>query len=68
VSGGELTQEEAIEKTQIETRRYAKRQMTWFRREKEVDWIEGPGEDTLPLESLVKLVEEHHGIRSGHRS
>ena len=67
VLGGELSQEEAIEKTQIETRRYAKRQMTWFRREKEVHWIEGPGEDATPLESLLQLVEEHHGIRSRHR-
>ena len=67
VLDGESSQEEAIEKTQIETRRYAKRQMTWFRREKKVHWIEGPGEDASPLESLLKLVEEHHGIRSRHR-
>jgi len=58
VLDGELSQEEAIEKTQTETRRYAKRQMTWFRREKEVHWIEGPGEDSSPLESLLRLVEE----------
>jgi len=64
---GGLSQEEAIEKTRIETRRYAKRQMTWFRREKEVHWIEGPGEDGPVLESLLKLVEKHHGIRSRHR-
>ena len=67
VLDGESSQEEAIEKTQIETRRYAKRQMTWFRREKKVHWIEGPGEDASPLESLLKLVEKHHGIRSRHR-
>ncbi len=67
VLDGKLSQEEAIEKTRIETRRYAKRQMTWFRREKKVHWIQGPGEDASPLESLLKLVEEHHGIRSRHR-
>jgi tRNA dimethylallyltransferase len=67
VLDGELSQEEAIEKTQTETRRYAKRQMTWFRREKEVHWIEGPGEDSSPLDSLLMLLEEHHGIRSRHR-
>jgi tRNA dimethylallyltransferase len=67
VLDGDLSQEEAIEKTQTETRRYAKRQMTWFRQEKEVHWIEGPGEEASPLESLLKLVEEHHGIRSRHR-
>src|SRR5262249_39969779 len=27
------------------TRRYAKRQITWFRREKEVEWLEGFGDD-----------------------
>jgi tRNA dimethylallyltransferase len=67
VLDGDLSQEEAIEKTQIETRRYAKRQMTWFRQEKEVHWIEGPGEEASPLEALLKLVEEYHGIRSRHR-
>lgn len=35
---GNYTIEEAIEKIKTNTRRYAKRQMTWFRRDKELHW------------------------------
>lgn len=38
---GELTKEEMIEKIKQETRRYAKRQLTWFRKNKETIWIDG---------------------------
>ncbi len=55
---GELSQEEAIKRTQIDTRRYAKRQLTWFRREEEVHWIPGPGENPSTLQQLLKLVGE----------
>jgi tRNA dimethylallyltransferase len=41
---GELTLEEAISSTQLETRQYAKRQWTWFRRDPEIFWIAGLGE------------------------
>lgn len=41
----ERTLEEAVRDTQAETRRYAKRQMTWFRREPEVRWFDGFGDD-----------------------
>jgi tRNA dimethylallyltransferase len=41
----ELTLEEAIRKTQGATRQYAKRQITWFRREAEVTWFSGFGDD-----------------------
>lgn len=37
---GELTKEEAIEKIKQETRRYAKRQLTWFRKNKQTIWID----------------------------
>ena len=30
-----------IEKIKMETRRYAKRQLTWFRKNKEVIWLDG---------------------------
>ena len=38
---GELTKEEMIEKIKQESRRYAKRQFTWFRKNKQTMWIEG---------------------------
>lgn len=36
---GEIGLEEAVEKTKIETRQYAKRQMTWFRKMRDVRWF-----------------------------
>ena len=42
---GELTLEEAIESTEIETRQYAKRQRTWFKRDTRVRWLRGFGND-----------------------
>ena len=35
---GQLTYEEMVEKIKQESRRYAKRQITWFRREKSIKW------------------------------
>ncbi len=35
------TKEEMIEKIKMETRRYAKRQLTWFRKNKETIWLDG---------------------------
>jgi tRNA dimethylallyltransferase len=37
---GELGLDEAIEKIKTETKKFAKRQMTWFRRNKNIQWIE----------------------------
>lgn len=36
---GNLTLEECAEKLKQETRRYAKRQITWFKRNKEINWF-----------------------------
>jgi len=36
---GKCTREELIEEMKVETRRYAKRQMTWFRRNKKCNWF-----------------------------
>ena len=38
---GEYSKEEAIEKIKMETRRYAKRQLTWFRKIENIVWIDG---------------------------
>ena len=37
---GKLSLPEAIERIKINTRQYAKRQMTWFRKDKEVEWVQ----------------------------
>ncbi len=52
---GLCTLDEATAKIKQESRRYAKRQLTWFRREKNVIWIEKslfPDEDALLAEVL----------------
>lgn len=36
---GEISKEEAIEKIKQESRRYAKRQLTWFRRNENINWV-----------------------------
>lgn len=36
---GKITLEEAIEKIKTNTRRYARRQITWFNRDKEFEWL-----------------------------
>ena len=38
---GKITKEEAIEKIKQETRRYAKRQITWFKRIENIKWLNG---------------------------
>lgn len=42
---GELTPKEALFYAQRNTRRYAKRQMTWFRQEPDIEWLHGFGDD-----------------------
>ncbi len=36
---GEMSFEEAKEKIKTNTRRFAKRQMTWFKKDKEIRWF-----------------------------
>ncbi len=42
---GRLTMEAALEKIQQDTRQFAKRQLTWFRKEPSVQWLPGFGDD-----------------------
>jgi tRNA dimethylallyltransferase len=42
---GALTLEQAVESTIIETRQYAKRQRTWFRRDPTIRWFRGFGDN-----------------------
>ena len=47
-----LTKEEMIEKIKKKTRHYAKRQLTWFRKNKETIWIDGE----KPLEKNLEII------------
>ena len=53
---GELTREQAIAAAQQGHRNYAKRQMTWFRREPEVHWLEGFGDDPQIEEQAAEML------------
>jgi tRNA dimethylallyltransferase len=53
-----ISLEEAIESTEIETRQYAKRQWTWFRRDPRVEWLEGFGGDAGVVERALARVRE----------
>lgn len=38
---GDISKEDMINKIKMETRRYAKRQLTWFRRYENITWLDG---------------------------
>ena len=46
---GDLTLEDAVEIIKINTRQYAKRQMTWFKKDEEVSWCEPEFEQGMAL-------------------
>jgi tRNA dimethylallyltransferase len=50
---GKRDLESAIEQTKLDVRHYAKRQLTWFRREAGVEWLDGFGEDPNVQESVL---------------
>jgi tRNA dimethylallyltransferase len=56
---GTVTVEEAVKSISQATRRYAKRQMTWFRKEPSVHWLPGFGDDSAIAAAAEKLVEKH---------
>jgi tRNA dimethylallyltransferase len=59
VMAGEMTREEAVAAAQQGHRNYAKRQLTWFRREPEMHWLAGVGSDDAVVAEAESLVEGH---------
>lgn len=53
---GKMTLDEAIRQIQQTTRRYAKRQITWFRKEPGVHWIEGFGDEPATAADALRLI------------
>jgi tRNA dimethylallyltransferase len=58
VLAGTLSVEAAIAEAQQGHRNYAKRQLTWFRREPEVHWIAGFGDEPETLSIAAELIQE----------
>ena len=55
---GELNAKEAIFYAQRNTRNYAKRQMTWFRKEPDMEWLKGFGEEPHIREAALARIRE----------
>ena len=55
---GEFDRETAVQAAQQAHRNYAKRQMTWFRREPDVFWISGFGDDAKVQEEAIQGVAD----------
>ena len=57
---GECSLKEAAESLKRQTRRYAKRQLTWFKRDKRINWIYAD-ESADPAGEAEKLIEKFIG-------
>ena len=53
---GKRDLESAIEQTKLDIRHYAKRQLSWFRHESDVEWFDGFGEDEAVQERVLTAV------------
>ena len=57
VLDGRIPEEEAIRRTALRTGQYAKRQMTWFRHQADVEWVDvGPRDDVERLAGKVQRI------------
>ena len=56
---GEITLEKAVELIKRDTRHFAKRQLTWFRHDPNIQWVEKQGKTDAQIEAeLLQLVDE----------
>jgi len=56
---GELAEPDAIAATRQAHRNYAKRQITWFRREPAVHWLSGFGDDAAIVAQAAAFIEQN---------
>jgi len=63
---GEMTRAAAIAQAQQGHRNYAKRQGTWFRKDDQIRWLAGCGEEIEVVDAARKMVAEH--LQSAFRS
>ena len=55
---GELSPRDALFYAQRNTRHYAKRQVTWFRRERDLQWLRGFGGDSNIRDLAIQIIAE----------
>ncbi len=55
---GEESLEEAVDRLKLETRHYAKRQLTWFRRDKFINWIEADKTRNV-VDEAIRIIDEN---------
>ncbi len=59
---GAVSLGESVEKLKMETRRYAKRQLTWFRRNENINWIEIDRNNSDEIiDVAAEIIEKHSG-------
>ena len=56
---GKCTLEEAVEEIKKNTRRFAKRQLTWFRKEKGIKWFE----NTTSVDEILEYLKEEMSLK-----
>jgi tRNA dimethylallyltransferase len=60
---GDISRQTAVQAAQQAHRNYAKRQMTWFRREPDVVWLTGFGDDPFIQNQAITMVRPERGVR-----
>jgi tRNA dimethylallyltransferase len=65
---GEIDPQTALQAARQAHRNYAKRQMTWFRRELEVVWLDGFGDDPAIQQRAALLIAETQQVASSGAS
>ncbi len=58
IMNGEMSREQALESLKRATRRYAKQQLTWFRKDKSIIWLESSAD----FDRIQKLIEDLYVI------
>jgi tRNA dimethylallyltransferase len=59
---GKMSRAEAIEKIKQHSRNYAKRQVTWLKKEKDIHWINMPTKTELILETIIDLLNKNETL------
>ncbi|MCM4161053.1 tRNA (adenosine(37)-N6)-dimethylallyltransferase MiaA [Antarcticibacterium flavum] len=57
---GRMSLEQAVEEIKKNTRRFAKRQLTWFRKEEDITWFD----HTTPPQEIISFIKERTGSAS----